>query len=335
MRFPRVAAARIFARSEPPDPLTLVSAIIGVLLATLPTGSRMTVSNRAGGPTVGVLHPGQMGAAVAAAVARGHDVLWCDAGRSPATALRAERSGLRAVPDLATLLALSDVVLSICPPAAAEHIAEQVLEAEPEFAGVLVEANAIAPARMGRIARRLRHRGIRVVDGAIIGPPPTAGRTARLYLAGDSADVQLVLGIVADGPVQAVVLGPTVGAASALKMSFGSYQKASRALAAVAHALADRHGVSDELLAEAGRMPSAVLADRDYIPSVAARAWRWVPEMNEAADALADAGLPPELAQAAAAVLARWEPDRDNWELSVDEALGHLSIRPGPGPESS
>lgn len=295
----------------------------------------MTVARTHGAPIVGLLHPGQMGAAVAAAIAKKHDVVWCAAGRSQETEARAGRAGLRAVPDLATLLAQSDIILSICPPAVAEQTAQQVLAAGRQFTGVLVEANAVAPGKVTRIAGRLGGGGIRVVDGAIIGPPPTEGRTARLYLAGDPDDVRLVQGIVAGGPVETVVLGPTVGAASALKMAFGSYQKATRALAAVAHALADRHGVADALLVEADRMPSAVLADRGYIPSVAARAWRWAPEMSEAAEALAAADLPPELAQAAAAVLGRWEPDRDDWGLSVDEALGRLGARRGAGPGSA
>lgn len=282
----------------------------------------MDVVDGQGRLTVGVLHPGQMGAAVAAAIARRHHVLWCDAGRSPATAARAAAAGLQAVPDVATLLARADVVLSICPPAAADAIAEQVLG----FDGVFVEANAVSPARVRAIARTV---GGRVVDGSIIGPAPTGGRTARLHLAGAPADVDVVAGLLAGGPVQAVLLGTEIGAASALKMAFGSYQKASRALAAVAHALADRHGVTEELLAEAARMPSDALADRGYVPSVAARAWRWAPEMHEAAVALADAGLPSELAEGAAAVLRRWESDRDVWDLTVDEALRRL------GPSSS
>ena len=33
-------------------------------------------------------------------------------------------------------------------------------------------------------------------------------------------------------------------------------------------------------------MPRDILANRDFLPSVAARAWRWVPEMHEVADTL-------------------------------------------------
>ncbi|EFE76242.1 hypothetical protein SSIG_03806 [Streptomyces filamentosus NRRL 11379] len=83
-------------------------------------------------------------------------------------------------------------------------------------------------------------------------------------------------------------------------MAFTSYQKAARTLAGVAHAPADAHGVGDQLTAEAGIMISAIFSDPEYVPSVAARAWRWAPEMAEAADALRAADLPPDMAEAAA-----------------------------------
>lgn len=78
-------------------------------------------------PTVAVLHLGQMGAAVAAQLCRvGHFVLWCPAGRGGATVARADKAGLEPVADLAELLDRADVVLSICPPAAAEDVAASV-----------------------------------------------------------------------------------------------------------------------------------------------------------------------------------------------------------------
>ena len=40
-----------------------------------------------GDPVIGLLHPGEMGAAVAGCLtARGHDVRWVSGGRGPATA---------------------------------------------------------------------------------------------------------------------------------------------------------------------------------------------------------------------------------------------------------
>ncbi|HEU0089279.1 MAG TPA: hypothetical protein VFQ77_16805, partial [Pseudonocardiaceae bacterium] len=59
--------------------------------------------------------------------APGHIVLWCPDGRSPATHQRAQDGDCA---PLGRLLADSDLVLSICPPAVAEPIAAQVAEAE-------------------------------------------------------------------------------------------------------------------------------------------------------------------------------------------------------------
>ncbi|MGH3889473.1 MAG: NAD(P)-dependent oxidoreductase, partial [Pseudonocardiaceae bacterium] len=67
-----------------------------------------------------------MGAGRAAQImANGHTVRWCPDGRSPATHHRAEDAGLSPAP-LEQLLADSEIVLSICPPAAAEEIATTV-----------------------------------------------------------------------------------------------------------------------------------------------------------------------------------------------------------------
>jgi hypothetical protein len=111
--------------------------------------------------------------------------------------------------------------------------------------------------------------------------------------------------------------GGKVGSASVLKASFAAFQKAARTLAGVSHALADAHGVADILAAEAKAMPAEILSDPDYLPSVAARAWRWAPEMQEVADTLREAGLPAEIAEATASVMARWEKDKDQYELPL------------------
>ncbi|MGH3674014.1 MAG: DUF1932 domain-containing protein, partial [Pseudonocardiaceae bacterium] len=244
--------------------------------------------------TVGLLHPGRMGAGIAAQiVANGHTVLWCPDGRSPATQHRAEDAGLSPVP-LEQLRADSEIVLSICPPAVAEEIATTV--AGSGFGGIYVEANAISPARMHRIANRLTEAGATVIDGCIFGPPPGGQPPARLYLAGTPTASRRVADLFNGSLVEPVLLGEHPGQASALKMAFASFQRTSRTAAALAHALADDHGITKALLIEAQRMPHDILANRDFLPSVAARAWRWAPEMHEVANALGARRLPPYLA---------------------------------------
>jgi 3-hydroxyisobutyrate dehydrogenase-like beta-hydroxyacid dehydrogenase len=272
---------------------------------------------------IGLLHPGMMGAAIGAQlVEAGHRVCWCPAGRSARTAQRADAAGLHPVGSLEEMLADSEVVFSICPPAVATGIAEQV--AAHRFPGVFVEANAINPTRMATIAGSMHAIGAEVVDGAIIGPPPGGGRRTRCYLSGPAYGVDTVTRLFAGSLVQPRRIDERLGSASALKMAYGSFQKASRALAAVSHALADDFGVTSHLLAEAEDLGRNALADRQYFAGAAARAWRWAPEMDEVAETLRTVGLPDALAAGASAVFHRWDADKDDPALDSDEALRHL-----------
>jgi 3-hydroxyisobutyrate dehydrogenase-like beta-hydroxyacid dehydrogenase len=232
-----------------------------------------------------------------------------------------EGAGATACGSLGAALERSDVVLSVCPPQAAEDVAAIV--ADHAFSGVYVDANAINPRRMLHIAERIRPGGT-VLDGAIFGPPPGERRTARLYLAGDGHSTDLVDTLFRDTCLQVRRASGDIGSASALKMAFAGYQKAARTLAGVAHALAEAHGVGDELTAEAEAMASNILSDPAYLPSVAARAWRWAPEMRDIAETLRAAGLHAEMAEAAVRVMSRWEGDKDRYDLEVAEVLAHL-----------
>ncbi|MFI6254331.1 DUF1932 domain-containing protein [Streptomyces sp. NPDC051016] len=274
-------------------------------------------------PIVGILHPGSMGAAVAACAAtNATSVLWSTSGRSPATAARAERFGLTGVATLRELLERSDIILSLCPPAAAEDLAREV--AEHGFNGVYVEANAINPARTKRIADSLRSTAT-VVDGGVVGSPPVGGKSPTLFLSGLATAVAEIEALFAGTDVQTANLGTETGKASALKLAYASFQKTSRVLVALSVGLAHEHGVDQELLQVAARRSDSYLAEPEYIAKAAARAWRWGPEMEEVADALADAGLPPEMLRAAAATLARWNDAKDDAELTLADALAHLA----------
>ncbi|GAA3163547.1 DUF1932 domain-containing protein [Streptomyces ramulosus] len=274
-------------------------------------------------PTVGILHPGSMGAAVAACAAtNATEVLWCEAGRSPASAERAAQAGLTSVPTLVELLDRSDIVVSLCPPAAAEDLARDV--AEHGFAGVFVEANAIAPERTQRIAVLLAPDAT-VVDGVVVGSPPVRGKSPTLYLSGPPAATERVEALFAGTAVRTAVLGAKVGKASALKLSYASFQKTSRVLVALAIGMAREHDVDQELIEVASRRTDSYLSEPQYVAKTAARAWRWGPELEEAADTLEAAGLPPEMLRAAAATLARWHDAKDNGELTLTDALDRLT----------
>lgn len=274
-------------------------------------------------PTVGILHPGSMGTAVASCAATNATaVLWCEAGRSSASKARADQFELSPVDTMAELLDRSAIVISLCPPAAAEDLAHEV--AGHRFAGVYVEANAISPERAQRIAALLEPAAT-VVDGGVVGSPPVGGKTPTLYLSGPVTATERIEALFADTAVQTAVLGQEIGKASALKLAYASFQKTSRVLVALAVGMAREHGVDQELIEVASRRTDSYLSEPEYVAKTAARAWRWGPELEEAADALAAAGLPPEMLRAASSTLARWNDAKDDSELTLTDALDRLA----------
>lgn len=268
-------------------------------------------------PTVGLLHPGAMGAAVGRQAGTTTSVLWLPHGRSEATSARARAAGLQPARDLAALVHDADIVISLCPPQFAAQIAANVIEAGFRD-GLFLDANATTPDRMAAIGDLFAGTKVRVVDGSIIGPPPTEPGTTRLYLAGASQDTADVADLFAGSALEAVAISNRLGAASALKTAQAVFQKTSRALAGLAHALADHYGVGDLLTEEGKRRSRPILAEPDYLPSVAARAWRWSAEMTEAAAALHSAGLPDTMVRGAGEIFDAWTAFRDSPPHEVD-----------------
>ena len=227
--------------------------------------------------TIGLLHPGEMGAAVGRCLtAAGHRVLWVPDGRGPASAARAAAAGLTAASGgLAGLVREADVIVSVCPPHAALEVARQVAG----FGGVYTDANAVSPATAREIARIVEAGGASYVDGGIIGTPPVAPGFIRLYLSGARAGE--VQSLFAGGEVDARVIGGDASvAASAVKMAYASWTKGSAALLLTARALARAEGVEEALLAEWGiSQPGLAERSAGAAGSAAAKGWRWVAEM--------------------------------------------------------
>lgn len=157
----------------------------------------------------------------------------------------------------------ADVILSLCPPAAAEDVARSV--ATCSYSGTYVDGNAVSPATMARISNIMRPSGATVVEGSVIGSPPSASKSPRLYLSGPSEALPRVAELFAGSAVQARPLDGGIGQASALKLSYSSYPKASRVLAAVAYGLASDFGQG---------CATSYLTETGYFPKVAARSWR-------------------------------------------------------------
>jgi 3-hydroxyisobutyrate dehydrogenase-like beta-hydroxyacid dehydrogenase len=275
------------------------------------------------GETIGLLHPGEMGAAVgAAARAGGARVVWASAGRGPETRRRAGAAGLEDVGTVEALVRASGTILSVCPPHAALDVARLV--AACGFGGVYVDANAVAPATAEEIGRVVAKTGATFVDGGIIGRPPVQPGQSRLYLSGPAAAE--VARWFAGGGFEAVVVPGGPGAASALKMAYAAWTKGTSALIMTIRALARAHGVDDALIREWERsQPDLPARSEKAVRDTARKAWRFVGEMDEIAASLAGAGLPDGFYRAAAEVYRRLEGYKDVAEPpAVAEALDRL-----------
>ena len=275
--------------------------------------------------TIGLLHPGEMGSSVGAAGrAGGARVLWTSEGRSASTRTRAAAEGLDDAGSLASLVAASDVILSVCPPDAAVDQARAV--AALGFSGVYVDGNAVAPATTREVGSIVEKSGATFVDGGIIGPPARARGTTRLYLSGGEAT--RVASLFAGTALEAVVVEGGAGAASAVKMCYAAWTKGSAALLLAVRGLAAAEGAEAALLAEwalsqkdlAARSESAAKGNSP-------KAWRFIGEMDEIAATFAHAGLPDGFHKAAGEIYRRMSGYKDAPAPSIEDLARALTKR--------
>jgi len=255
-------------------------------------------------PVVGIVSPGDMGAAIGAVTRdAGLDVVACLSGRGPLTRSRAKEAGIRDVESLDELVSVADLMLSVLVPAEAVGVSE-LLAASMSRTGakpVVADCNAVAPATAGRICNAITAAGAAFVDAGIIGPPPRKGSSAtRIYCSGP--DCAPLLALNAFG-LDVRQVGSAVGQASGLKMVFAASTKGTTALWTELLVAARSLGLDDALAAEFA-LGRGDLAQRliGQIPGMPRRAHRWIGEMEEIATTFADVGLTPRILLGAADV---------------------------------
>jgi 3-hydroxyisobutyrate dehydrogenase-like beta-hydroxyacid dehydrogenase len=266
---------------------------------------------------IGLLHPGAMGASVgAAAASNGHTVFWASVGRTESTYARARRAKLQDIETVAALVKASDIVLSVCPPHAAQDVASEV--AQLGFTGIYVDGNAISPDRTRAIQRLVEDAGAHYVDGGIIGGPAWKKEAGtHMYLSGRRATE--VAACFAGSPLETPVISERIGAASALKMGYAAYTKGSTALLTAILGMVEREGVRADLARQWGDAFTEQTVRR--VCANTAKAWRFVGEMHEIADTFRGAGMPGGFHQAAAEVYERLAVFKDQDEPPAIEVV--------------
>jgi 3-hydroxyisobutyrate dehydrogenase-like beta-hydroxyacid dehydrogenase len=268
----------------------------------------------------GFLHPGAMGASLAA-VCRGTR-LWCSDSRSEATRTRAVNAGLDDVESIEALVRRADIIISVCPPAEALGVATAVAEAG--FDGIYADINAVSPAT----ARLIGLRFTRFVDGGVVGPPVGGVGSTRLYLSGDAAAE--VADLWTGTPLETRVVDGGAGAASAVKICFAAWTKGTAALLLAVRALAVAEDVEDALLSEwATSMPGLAEQSERAAVGNAPKAWRFAGELDEIAGSFAAHRLPDGFGKAAEEVYERLARFKDSTDTTLDDVIGALLQPPG------
>jgi 3-hydroxyisobutyrate dehydrogenase-like beta-hydroxyacid dehydrogenase len=282
---------------------------------------------------VGIVSPGAMGSGLARALAAGGArVVATVDGRSERTRELAVTASADLLASLDDVVRAADLLLSVVPPGEAGATAEAIAEAvrRTGTTPLIADLNAVSPGTARAIQAELAQAGLELVDGSISGPPPRAGAETRIYLSGARADEISALG--GTGIVWRVV-GTEVGAASAVKMSTASVYKGTSALLAQALVTARENGVLEPVVDDLRRsLPELVEDASPWLQSAAAKAGRYVGEMEEIAATQREAGLTPALFEAIADVyramtrssLAARAPEEVDRELPLADAVDAL-----------
>jgi len=243
--------------------------------------------------TIAIIGAGEMGSAVGRRLREmGARVITEVKGRGAESVARVKRAGLEVIDDDDRLAQEAGIILSIVPPGVAVEVAQRFREpiGRAPIKPVFADCNAIAPATARRIESVLGSTGCRFVDAGIIGGPPPAGaensaKGPRIYISGENAHL---LEHLRRYGLDIATIDGAVGAASGLKLAYAGITKGLTALGTAMIARAARDGLAQALRDELGRSQPDLLARFErFIPTMFAKAGRWVAEMEEIAGFIA------------------------------------------------
>ncbi|KAL7281176.1 hypothetical protein ACG7TL_004484 [Trametes sanguinea] len=246
-------------------------------------------------PTIAVVAPGAMGAAVGHRFTKsGCTVLTTLQGRSLASVERARAAGMQDA-SLGEIAQRAQWVLSILPPSSALAFAQAFQKAyagtdSPKGNLTFVDCNAVSPETAKKIAKVFDGSAVRFVDAGIVGGPPTDGYDPAFYASVDPHERESLDAFTELGKkwgLRVVPLtgeGAGIGDASALKMSYAGITKGFIGLTTtmVLAANASSPATAQALLRElADSQPVFLERMTRSIPGMLPKAYRWVGEMEE------------------------------------------------------
>ncbi len=250
--------------------------------------------------SIGIMSPGSMGEALARQLKSKHyKILTALDNRSTRTAQLSADAGIINVGSLIELTRQADLIISIMNPGFARSFAEELAQAM-QCTGIkplLLDCNAISPDTMKAIHKTMQAVGASCLDGAMMGPPPHATQSSRLFVSGPNADELCAL---STPQLTVLALSDRLGDASAIKLCDAVMSKGITALMTQMLMVAQRLGV-EPLLREQCEGPRRYFYDWiiKTLPIAPSKSYRWVPELEEMAHTFESVGIPAQMIRGA------------------------------------
>ncbi len=242
---------------------------------------------------VGVVSPGDMGQAIAGRLKEsGMSVHAALDGRSERTRALAKAAGLADCGSIEKLVSTCELIISVINPGEALDVARKVASAMKATGRKIAFAdlNAVSPQTARDTDKLIRDAGGMFIDGGIIGPPPRGEKDKpRLYVSGPDA---YLFEQIKHPNLQVRIMSERIGDASGVKMCYAAMTKGTTALAVELLVAARKLGVEQALEKELRDSRADVFDwQMKNLPSMPAKAYRWVPEMQEIAKTFGELGM--------------------------------------------
>ncbi len=254
--------------------------------------------------TIGIFSTGEMGGVFGKnLIQNGYNVLTCVSGRSERTRSTALAIEIHLRDNVEDVIRDSEVIFSILPPENALDFAKVFSEAAIKTGKkpLYVDCNSISPATVQDIAIIVNRTGSCFVDAVFIGSADQFDTKTILYISGDEGKTLIQL---LKASMKITYLGDTIGDASALKMSFGGFNKGLSALFIEIACASESSGYLDELITLFEEFyPETLNTLRRLLPSYLLHAKRRVYEIGELVKFLRQLGLNPAISYSVKSIL--------------------------------
>ena len=239
----------------------------------------------------------------------GYDALLEDPASAPAVRAKISSIGITECSSLEHACREADLVFSAVTAVAASEVAERA----SRYLGpgqFFFDINSVSPSVKRSSAQVIERSGAAYVEGAVMAPVGPSGIAVEILVAGGRAGELAAL--LTPAGMNLGVIADTIGKASAIKMCRSSMIKGLEALVVECFVTARAYGIEDAIVDSLNRsFPGTDWETRGaYMTSrVLKHGRRRAGELREVATTVAEAGLAPRMAPAAAEVQ-DWVADR-------------------------